>query len=548
LTVRPAFGAVLLATLIAFSWPVLAPPASAATPVASTINAAIVVPITVPARTTGLISSETLANYTAPLGLLNRELDEVIDRPVVLGIDPMIIASIRVLGRAAPASAMSWLDRLNAATNETFALTYADSDITASLQAGSTSVLGPKSFDFAVNPAQIDAPVDSNQGATPTPSPTAAPGNDYTTQMLAWDYSLNGIAWPAPNSVRSSDLDSIVSSGYVDTILSSDNVNLTDRSHAYAQVDDHTVFVNDDLLSDLFNSAVRSNSTEEWATATASLVDGITSVLAGSSNASPAILVALDRNLSTSDPDLGRTIDAISSNASVRMTGLSGLSLESPIVTTVTGKDRTTQLISAVSELLATETLDVNFASIATTPALIAGERRLDLLALLSIGWNPNPEGWSIARGEYETASKNLRDSVKIVKSSSITLLADRASLPITVSNALDQAVTVYIVVRPLSPLLSVENSAVELTIEPRSQRKGQVPVQSLSNGTVELELFIRANDGTAIGGSSFLKTNVQAGWETPVTISVGALVVLIFVFGIYRSIRRRRRLVEDAK
>jgi Family of unknown function (DUF6049) len=366
--------------------------------------------------------------------------------------------------------------------------------------------------------------------------------------MVAWDYSLVGIAWPAPDTVRTSDLDSIATSGFVDTILSSDNVNLTDRSHAYAHVGDHNVFVNDDLLSDLFNSAIRSNSTEEWQTATASLVDGITSVLAGSSNASPAILLALDRNLSVSDPDLGRTIDAISSHTSVRMTGLSGLSLQTPTATTVTGKDQTTQVVSAVGELLATETLDVNFASIAKIPALITGQRRLDLLALLSISWDRNPEGWSIARSGYLSESKRARDSVKIVKSSSLLLLADRASVPITVSNGLDQAVTVYIVVRPLSPLLAVENSAVELAVEPHSQRKGQVPVQSLSNGTVELELFIRANDGTVIGESSFLKTNVQAGWETPVTISVGVLVVLIFVFGIYRSIRRRRRLVEDSK
>ena len=97
----------------------------------------MVVALTVPERTTGFIDRDLLANYTSEFGLLTRALDQVIDRPVVLGIDPSIIASIRVLGNTAPASAVAWLERLDAATNETFPLAWADADLTLGLQAGS---------------------------------------------------------------------------------------------------------------------------------------------------------------------------------------------------------------------------------------------------------------------------------------------------------------------------------------------------------------------------------------------------------------------------
>jgi hypothetical protein len=113
---------------------------------------AAVFALTAPAASTSLISSEDLALYTSPTGVLSRELSEVIDTPVAIGIDPMILASIRVLGSAAPPSAVAWIERLAAATNETFPLAYADADLTLTLQAGAPGVLAPTSFDFAVDP------------------------------------------------------------------------------------------------------------------------------------------------------------------------------------------------------------------------------------------------------------------------------------------------------------------------------------------------------------------------------------------------------------
>ena len=81
---------------------------------------------------------------------------------------------------------------------------------------------------------------------------------------------------------------------------------------------------------------------------------------------------------------------------------------------------------------------------------------------------------------------------MQIVRSSAITLWADRGSLPVVVENNLSQAVTVYIRVRPSLPLLRVEDDFVELTIEPNSQRKAQIPVQSISNGDVDLQISLQ--------------------------------------------------------
>ena len=194
---------------------------------------ALVAPITAPTQSTGLIAADVLAAYTAPGGLLERQLDQAIGHRVTLGIDPMILASIRILGSSAPLSAVQWLDRLDEATNETFALSYADSDIAATSQAGSPAPLAPTSF--AIDPSLFAAPEQPtptptpspSTSATPTPSPTTVPIPPLPTpeSLVDWDYTLSGVAWPGEDTVSENDLSRFGAAAASTTILSSTNTN-----------------------------------------------------------------------------------------------------------------------------------------------------------------------------------------------------------------------------------------------------------------------------------------------------------------------------------
>ena len=98
-------------------------PAQAADP-NQPVRLAIAGPLTVPASSIGLIDADALEAYTRPLGLLTQQLDAVFGRQVAIGVDPMIIASIRALGTTAPESALVWLQRLEDAPNQIFPLAY----------------------------------------------------------------------------------------------------------------------------------------------------------------------------------------------------------------------------------------------------------------------------------------------------------------------------------------------------------------------------------------------------------------------------------------
>lgn len=546
MTLRPTGAAAAIVLGLALCPLMGTAPAVAQTSPGLPTEVALVVPLTVPASTTGLIPADLLEEYTSNSGRLTRALDQVGGRPVTLAIDPMIIASIRVLGTDAPESATLWLDRLAGLTNDTFALSWADSDLTLGLNGGSATVLAPESLDFAINPARFGA---AEVEPTGEPSPSSTPSADpddtsppplpTTETLLEWDYSLPSVGWPAADSVSTANLPALAAA-HEHTLIASSNLDSLGALTSTATIGEAPAIVIDSELSSLFSTTVAASSGVDWGTAVASLATATTTA-AGEEGATSGV-IALDRTVAVTDLDLGATIDAMEAIPTVQLVGLSEIADNPGPTAGIVDKSQDAASIESVASLLKLAGLDAAFARIAADPSRVTSERRLDLLATLANGWRQNPTEWEAAIDSYRAASSELRSSVKIVKSSKITLWADRGSLPVIVSNELDQPVTVYITVRPLTPLIRVEDTFFEVVVEPNSQRKAPVPVQSISNGVVELEISLHGGTNQQIGNTTYVRTTVQAGWETPFTISVGVLVVLVFIAGVVRTIVRLRR------
>ena len=508
--------------------------------------------LTAPESRTGLLNASSLELYTSPTGALTRDLDAVIDKAVAIGIDPMIIASIRALGTDAPPSAVDWLERLEGATNQTFALTYADSDITVGLQAGSPTVLAPTSFDYAIDPAKFAPPAAESATPSPTPEPSPTPGDSHdlptTESLTAWDYTVPTIAWPVAGTVMASDLVAITASGYTTTILSSGNVDRSVRGQATAAVAGSSTIVTDDALSTLLNEAVGAPTTEDWQSTVAVLQAALDASAVEGGPTGATTVLALDRGSLGSAAKLGITLAAIEALPSTDLTAFSATLAVPPNPATLVERPQTPARVAAAASLLATEASDAAFATVAQNPVLITGERRLRLLATMSSSWNSYPGGWGAAVALYQSESVDLHNSVRVVKSSDINLFADRASLLVPVSNSLNQPVTVNVNVAAPTPLLEIEQPSVPVTIEPDSLKRAQIPVQSLSNGTAQISVSVSSSTGVPIGTPTLVKINVYAGWETPITVALGFVVFAVFAFGIARLIVRRSRARKQRK
>ena len=527
--------------------------ASAALPIATAtpttpVRVAVVLPLTVPATEGSFVGAEALATYTSPTGALTRELDQVIDTPVTLAIDPMLIASIRKLGTSAPDSAIAWLDRLALATNETFPLQYADADLTLALQAGEETVLGTKSLEFAIDPS-LFAPASDN----PTPAPTGIPEPDTneaptlptSDSLLAWDYTMPDVAWPVADTVIKADLAKITASGFTSTILESTNVKQSNSASAAAVVGDTTAFVSSAPASALLRSAAEAVTGDEWVSAMDELEAALNGF--GRTRTDASMVLTLDRELLITGERLDDTVQSLEASSASVIVPLSTIGETAPASATLNSRAQNSARVAATESMIAAEQRDIQFSTVAENPALITGDRRLALLESLSSSPSAHPGGFVESAATFVDDSRTLEGSVRLVKSSEIYLLADRTSIFASIQNDLDQPVTVRLSVRALSPLIRVENSSVEITVEPSSQKRAQVPVQSLSNGRVTVEAALSSPTNIAVGTPTLVRVNVQAGWEGPVTFVLGGLVIVIFALGLYRNLVLRRRPVKPS-
>jgi len=522
-------------------------PAATAASVATDVS--VIAPLTVPTGSGGLIDAETLAEYTDPLGLLTRQLDAVAGKPVVVAIDPMILASIRVLGTSAPESARSWLERLSLISNETVPLPYANSDPTLATQSGELGPLAPISFNFALDEANFAAVADPEPTTTPEPTDVGTsefPTYPSTEQLLAWDYSIDGFLQPRANSVVSSDLGAWAESGFSTVTMSSTNVTQDSAAGSVAAIEGVTALISDAASSAAMDEALGSTLDRDVTAAGTALSSAVIAAGAAQSAPTASVLIVIDHSLELSAARLDTALASLTASPSISLVPLTTLAATKPTTATVNDMPQSAERLADFARLTTAAQQERSYFSIADDPGALIAQRRLALLDVLGAIATDESDGWGTAVNGFLVDSNDYRTAVTVVESSNFLFLANNSFLPVSVNNNLNQAVTVFITVDPRTALLAVDEERVKVHIEANSQAKGDVPVQALSNGLVNVEISLTSSTGQAIGTSTLSEINVQAGWETPIVLAFAALIVVIFAAGFIRSIVRRRKPADD--
>jgi murein biosynthesis integral membrane protein MurJ len=556
---------------------------------ASPTDVAVAMPITVPGDDSEVLSASTLAADTAVDGTLTAQLDAAAHHNVAIGIDPRIIASIRLLGVSAPSSAITWLERLEGLRNEKFALSWADADVTGLRHAGAAGIESVISLDQKVDPDDFPGATT----ATPTPTGTGTPsdsasasassaptatssatsqatdgqGQDQsgqnqqgqnqqqdeqpgdqatipTTQtLLDFPYTLDGISWPAEDTVDSDDLAALGKAGVQRTIVSNGNLTAgaSTTVSASEKAGSSNVLVSDESMSHLLRAAATAKSDAAWQSDMARL----TATLATTAHegTTGTVLLTLGRSWPTDASRIDQTLTALEHTSWVAPTDLSAAASSTQGTVTLANKTEPDSFSDQLGRLVDAESDATAFSTALTDPSKVTAPTRLRVLALASNAWRQDLAGQSAAvDAEVKRAARTVA-SVGIVDSSSITLLGDRSSLPISVRNtSKDFAVTVYLTVTPSNSFLRVTRERTEVTVQPDSTYRATVPVQSVANGKVQLSLALTSATGVKIASPSTVEINVQAQWESIITGVAAAAVVLIFGLGIVRNVRRRMR------
>jgi hypothetical protein len=513
------------------------------------VSESVIAPVTLPPTASGLVSADELETLTGPFGALTRQLDAVAGTPAAIALDPMILASIRVLGSTAPDSARQWLTRLGALSNEVFLLAYADADLVAAVRTHTLADLQPSGFGFALDAANFSPAEAPAETPTPTPSPTpttpvdpdAAPPFPTTDDLLAWNSTLPRIAWPSTD-VGAADLAGIAEAGYDDVILSSTTTG--DPSAPLVSFDGIQGIVVDEAISQSLQEAAGAASLTVRTTA----LDALTAQLAAETAARPGrgLVLTLDRTWPYAQPGLPDTLARLASTASAAFVPLSEILATKPLAGHLdqgTAAEDRGAVFAALAEDAAAETA---FSSVLDDPAPLLDPRRLERIALYALAWHDDETDWTEAVSAFRQRSSEIITSVKLEQGSDVALLAAHANVKIAVSNALPYAVNVRVTVDPQGPILRVLESRL-ITVEPESTATASIPVEAVANGQVTVLTSIASPTGVPLD-SGHASVAVHAEWEGIGTLVVVVVLVLIFVAGLLRLIvmRRRARRARD--
>lgn len=519
-------------------------PASAAivTPGTGPLSVSVLAPLVVPPAATGLIAAEDLEQYTGQFGTLTRQLDALAGTSVTLGVDPMIIASIRALGSAAPESARAWLTRLESLPNEVFTLAYADADLVSAARTNTLDALRPTGFGFALDPADFTPVASPAPTETPVPAPSPsvdpdqAPPFPTTDELLAWTTTLPAIAWPADETAASGDLAPLAAAGYADVVVSSESVGGSSPLVALEGIEG---IVSDAPLSNALREAASALSEADRAVALAALEAALAAEVAAAPGR--GVVLTLGRNWQSSMTGIGDALGSLRLSPSAQMVPLSEILATTATTATLaegTSDAEREQVFTSLAEDAARE---FTFSSVVVDPAPLLDSRNLERIALYSNGWQPNGALWTEAVAAFHTRSTEILSSVQIERGSDVVLLARNTDFRVAVSNTLPYAVVVRVGLTPQNPILRVEGDE-ELTVEPESTGSVRIPVEAVANGDLIVQATLHSPTGVPID-SAYVKVTAQAEWEGIGTTAIVVVLVLVFGAGILRIVIQRRRL-----
>lgn len=524
----------------------------------------VVVPITAPSITTGLLTAAQLATLTADGGDLRGRIDAVTGTGAILAIDPAIVAAVRVLGTSAPASAIQWLDDLMALPNARFALQFGDADLATQIAAGLSTPLAVTTLtpymsagDFSGRtPPATTAPSDTPSGVTPTPTSTAPPGTPTLptlAELTDIGAAPGAVFWPASGTAGTELVSALGGLSVQDVApitlvgsgaLGSGALGADAGTKAWATAGDARVLVYDEEASSALRTAAGADAplTRAGALAAASAY----AALAAAAAPDAPLLFAIDRSTSFSAPSLRETVLAAERLAGRAPASLDALTAGTPAPVTLDTVDGDPAKVAALDALLDDEANIASFASILADTSVLTGPERASILQLLGCGWSETPTQAEDAYDAHRAQTLKTLGSVAVQPPSDITLAASSAPLTFSVRNDLPWPVSLVLIAMNNDPRLRVQNTT-PVEAGPSQVTRAKVPVDArVGSGESTLNLQLRSPSMVAVGGSVPVHVSVRAEWESVGIIVGSVLVVAMIVAGVIRTVRKMRRGKQD--
>ncbi|AYY15098.1 hypothetical protein EF847_22770 [Actinobacteria bacterium YIM 96077] len=175
----------------------------------------------------------------------------------------------------------------------------------------------------------------------------------------------------------------------------------------------------------------------------------------------------------------------------------------------------------------------------AETESSLARDLELATIRSASMGWRDDPAaGLEYASTIVDGLTEQVRD-VRVTVPESVTLSSRTGVFPLTVTNDLDEAVTVKLDIEPSNPDRLKVGEVEEQHVEPGSRETVEIRAEAATNGRVPITVQLVTSDGSPLGAAEHTVVNATdygtVGWF--IIAGAGAL----FGAAIVRKVVRRR-------
>lgn len=468
-----------------------------------------------------------------------------------LAIDPRVIAGIRAYGSNAPQEAQDFLYRLETTVVPTFLLQFADADPAAQADLGFSKLLAPANLDFTArygsfaDPATPEAPgPDATEDATtvagdapyenePTREEDPATQLPSATDLTAWE-GETPTAWPAPGAADDATLALLADAGISTFVLSDTNVSAADGP--IAALDDGTAIVTDTALDAAAREAMGGATSAERLAGSAELAARLA---LHADDGTPGVVIGLDRGATG---DSGRAPELLADLGGWEWAAGTAVADQA----TGSGTFRATGSEETRTELLAAATNRESSVSelgaVLAEPQYLGGYQRARLLELFSTR-HATADFADIA-DQYRLRDAELLEGVQVVSTEHTQLVGTSTNVPVQIHNSLPFTAVVTVKAAPASAALALtDRTFTEIAVPAGANEQVMVPVRSrVSSGESGLVISVVSEDDILTVFTGTLPITIRASFETIAMWTIGVLAILLLGFGVWRSVRRKRK------
>lgn len=436
---------------------------------------------------------------------------------------------------ASGADAGSGLDAGSDASAQPDAVTSPETDSNAAPGSDENS---DQSSGLAPEDEQDPSSPETDAPDADTPDAKVAPPT--LTELLAWPGAAT--AWPAAGDVDDNTLTFLSDVNIDSVVLDSGNVKHTGGPRA--PLKDGDVVVTDAPLGAAAKAALSGETDIDRAAALAQLVAEL-AVHAQSGGA--GVVLGLDRAATAAADDPASLVAALTELDFVRPTrvpdqqeGTAELRAAGPL-------EPRLALLRAASDREAS----VNeVGAVLVDPQYLSGYQRTRLLDLFATRYAPADGGFDAASTKFRTRDSELLTGVQVISTEHTQLVGVTTNVPVQLHNSLpfDASVTVKSV--PVSAAIDVKQRVfTDVFVEAEGNETVLVPVKSrISSGVSGLVVTVSAPGGGPTVFTGTLDLSISTKVETVAMWVIGVGAGVLLVFGVVRSVRKRRKRVLGAQ